>query len=101
MECSRAASVGASQTFQFGGGGPASFQPNETATLVRRIDDEDDRVVDRVVLQLGALVGQVDPKMQPAVSERRPFGVEPKRQRPGALVPPELGCRHRTGGDEN
>src|SRR5206468_1212389 len=90
-----------SQALLFGGGRPASFQADETARLVRWIDDEDERVVERVVLRLRALVREVETEMQPAVGERRALGLEAQRQRAPAVVPAELCGRHRSGGDEN
>ena len=44
-----------SRPLQFGGRRPASFQTDEAAHLVGRIDDEDERVVERVVLHLAGL----------------------------------------------
>src|SRR3954452_12403910 len=83
---------------QFGGGCPSSFNPDETARVVGRVDDEDERVVERVVLRLAALVGEIDTKMQPAVRERRPLDIEAELR---AAVPAQLGGRNGACGDED
>src|SRR5207249_2414666 len=86
---------------QFGGGRPASFKADEPAGIVGRVDDEDEGVVERVVLQLAALVGEVDAQVQPAVGERRTVGIEAKRERACAVGPAELRGRHGAAGDED
>src|SRR3954454_24473692 len=75
---------------QFGGGGPASFKPDQSPRFVRRIDDEDSGVVHGVVLSLAARSSEVQPEMEPAVGERRSFDGELQRQRPRRVAPPEL-----------
>src|SRR4051794_9360481 len=86
---------------QFGGGGPASFQADETARVIRWVDDEDLRVVDGVVLLLSARVREVEPQVQAAVREGWALDRELQRQRPRGVVPAELAGPHLAARDED
>src|SRR5262245_57551085 len=83
---------------QLFGAGPASFETDEAARLVGRIDDEHERVVERVVLDLPAGVREVDAEVEPPLRERRLLGLEDEGR---AAVPAELGGRDRAARDED
>src|SRR6266511_1280334 len=71
---------------------PATLEPDDSALVAGRVDDERERVVQPVIETLAGLVSQAEPKMEAAVRERRAVDLETDDR---AALPAELGRRLR------